>query len=148
MKVSLLLILPLVFLSISCSSNKASASASIPNAIEATAELVSQSETVVGTWQGMLPCADCPGISYTLQIFPDQTYQEKLVYLERSAEAVEQAGAWEVDASGVLNLEKPDGSGMIKFEIMPDALVMLDTVGKRINSDMAAMYRLKRINQK
>ncbi|MDX5422547.1 MAG: META domain-containing protein [Hymenobacteraceae bacterium] len=112
------------------------------------AEVVEQSKRVVGTWQGTLPCADCPGINYTLQLLPDQTFQEELVYQERHVEPFRQTGSWKIDKAGMLHLQKPSGVGMAKFELTPDALVMLDVKGRRITSNMGGMYRLLKVNGK
>ncbi|ARS35914.1 copper resistance protein NlpE [Pontibacter actiniarum] len=138
----LLPVLPLLFCAASCTTERPSEPVAAVQ--EATAEVVEQTAAVVGTWQGSIPCADCPGITYTLQLFPDHTYQETMVYQEREVEPVEQAGTWKVDASGTLRLQSPDSEGASAFKVMPDALVLLGGEGNTVEE----RYRLKRINKK
>lgn len=35
-------------------------------------------------YEGILPCADCPGLDTTITFYPDQTYTMKLIYQERN----------------------------------------------------------------
>lgn len=96
----------------------------------------------VGTWVGTIPCADCPGIDYTLELNPDSTYRERLVYQGRSATPFVQSGNWGV-GNGRVKLNK-QGSGNNQFVIEGENLVMLDMEGNRIESTHAEAYRLSR----
>lgn len=99
---------------------------------------------VVGTWAGTIPCADCPGISYTLRLEPDSTYRERMVYEGRSATPFVQTGEWDVNA-GRLRLNK-QSKGRSLFELAGDTLLMLDADGNRIKSPLADAYTLQKLN--
>lgn len=101
-------------------------------------------QVAVGTWVGTIPCADCPGIDYTLTLNPDSTYRERLVYQGRSATPFTQSGTWGV-LNGRVKLNK-QGTGNNQFAIEGEALVMLDSEGNRIESALAEAYRLRRQN--
>lgn len=101
-------------------------------------------QVAVGTWHGTIPCADCPGIEYSLELNPDSTYRERMVYQGRSATPFVQLGAWGV-SDGKVKLNKAD-TGQSQFSIDGDVLVMLDSEGNWIVSELADAYRLRRQN--
>lgn len=54
-----------------------------------------QLSSIVATYRGTQPCADCPGIEVILTLNSDNTYVQKSVYLERNS-ANEEKGTWTV----------------------------------------------------
>jgi heat shock protein HslJ/uncharacterized membrane protein len=94
---------------------------------------------------GYLPCADCPGIEYTLTLNMDGTYSESLFYTDRSAQAVVRSGAFTIDGEMVI-LDKRD-AGMKFFARHPRGLLMLDTNRNIITGDLSEQYILSRIAQ-
>ena len=48
-----------------------------------------------GTFAGMLPCADCPGINTELTLNPDGTYQLRETYLKNAPKTFVSAGKWD-----------------------------------------------------
>ena len=97
---------------------------------------------VAGKYGGYLPCADCPGIEYTLTLYRDHTYSESLFYTDRSAQAVVRSGAFAIDGEMVI-LDKRD-AGMKFFARHPRGLLMLDTNRNIITGDLSERYRLSR----
>jgi heat shock protein HslJ/uncharacterized membrane protein len=95
-----------------------------------------------GKYGGYLPCADCPGIEYTLTLYRDGTYSESLFYTDRSAKAIVRSGAFAIDGEMVI-LEKHD-AGMKFFARHPQGLLMLDTNRNIITGDLSAQYILFR----
>ncbi|MDN3669175.1 copper resistance protein NlpE N-terminal domain-containing protein [Echinicola jeungdonensis] len=96
-----------------------------------------------GTFYGVLPCADCPGISYELQINPDSTYTEKVVYQERSEEILSHGGNIVFANKGILTLsDKYERESMRKFKFEGDSLIMLDNSGKEVSGRLAQYYVL------
>jgi len=85
---------------------------------------------------GDLPCADCPGIRYLLNLWPDQVFHLRRAYLGRDMD-VDTIGRWHADAArGAIVLE--DGSDApLSFEIRGDGgLRLLASDGSRIESDL------------
>ena len=61
------------------------------------------------TFIGELPCADCPGIRYQLDLFPDQTFFSRMIYEERNT-SFDELGKWEISKDGkTLNLLSSEG---------------------------------------
>lgn len=100
-------------------------------------------ETVSGTWQGTIPCADCPGIEYELTLKPDKTYREQSVYLEEDVQPFIDAGNWEINKDSVITLGK-EGEGMRYFKFTGEALKVLDAQKQPITTGLAEFYILKR----
>lgn len=91
---------------------------------------------------GYLPCADCPGIEYTLTLNRDGTYSESLFYTDRSAQAIACSGAFTIDGEVVI-LDKRD-AGMKFFARHPRGLLVLDTNRNIITGDLSEQYILSR----
>ena len=96
-----------------------------------------------GTYTGVLPCADCPGIEHHLDLFPDRAYYLRRVYQGKHDGSFDDIGAWEVTAAGrtlVLHGEREDRP---RFAIKDaKTLTQLDLEGRPIVS--AANHDLKR----
>jgi uncharacterized lipoprotein YbaY/heat shock protein HslJ len=92
-------------------------------------------------FEGTLPCADCPGIRYRLDLAPDHSYRIGMTYLERDTDH-EEAGRWEVDGQNRLMLKGQNGITDRFLIVDPSTLEKLDGEGKPIKS--AFNYRLKR----
>jgi len=92
-----------------------------------------------GTYQGTLPCADCPGIRYVLTLKEDNTYQLKTQYLERSDSVNTDSGTFEWDKSGSQITLANRGE---KFQVGENQLFHLDMEGNRITGNLAEHYIL------
>jgi uncharacterized membrane protein len=98
---------------------------------------------MIGVWSGVIPCADCPGINYSLSLNKDNTFEETMTYQERDVDPFTRTGTWNI-TDGTLTLIGPDTT-RTQFDLsIGGELNMLDQSGKRITSNLADMYRLKR----
>lgn len=99
-------------------------------------------------FSGLLPCADCPGIRWTLNLFGDGVFHERLEYLESSATGgssfFDDSGRWAIAGGGSV-LELTGGGGTPeRFAILDrDTLRKLDGEGRPIESKLN--YDLKRV---
>lgn len=50
-----------------------------------------------GSYEGILPCADCPGLHTIIDLKSDNTFHMEEIYLERSEEPLITEGTWELD---------------------------------------------------
>lgn len=97
---------------------------------------------------GLLPCADCPGIRWTLNLFGEGVFHERLEYLESSATGgssfFDDAGRWAIVADGsVLELTGEGGTPQ-RFAIRGrDTLRKLGGEGRPIESKLN--FDLKRV---
>ncbi len=92
-----------------------------------------QLSSIVATYRGRQPCADCPGIDAILTLNSDNTYVQKYVYLERNNTS-EEKGTWSVvvgtpkDAKAQLVQLTSMGNGTKMYYLISDnQLVPLDS---------------------
>lgn len=95
------------------------------------------SDQVIAAWEGEIPCADCPGILYSLDLKKDKNYSEKLVYLEKSVEPFVNSGTWSIGADSVITLTPATNEGSTQFLLYNGEQVqMLDGDGKKIETQL------------
>ena len=88
------------------------------------------------TFEGVTPCADCPGIRLTINVRQDRTYTLRRIYLERST-SFEEHGTWSYDAQrSLLTLTPPKGAPERFRVTFESTLHMLDTNDKPLPSSM------------
>lgn len=96
-----------------------------------------------GTYQGTLPCADCPGIRYTITLNDDDTYVVKTRYLERGDSVFTESGtfAWDENGGKITLADRGE-----KFQVGENKLFHLDMEGNRITGTLAEHYVLTKIS--
>ena len=96
-----------------------------------------------GTYEGILPCADCEGIKTVVTINKDNTYVAKETYVGRSETVYESKGSFSWDENGqkiiLDNNRNP-------YFVGENILTHLDKNGNMIKGNLAASYILQRIN--
>ncbi len=101
-----------------------------------------------GTYIGMVPCADCEGILTQIQLKADNTYEMATQYMGKSKEIYRKKGAIEWNASGnkfrLVGANTP--SGDMHYQVGENVLIQLDQQGKRIEGELAEIYRLPKYN--
>jgi copper homeostasis protein (lipoprotein) len=94
------------------------------------------------TFVGTLQCADCPGIYYQLDLFPDGAFVARSTYQERDV-AVDDIGRWVLSSDGRVVVMKGASDRPVMLAIRDDnTLVMLDAEGDEIGSTLD--YTLRR----
>jgi len=95
-----------------------------------------------GIWLGMLPCADCEGIDYQINLKNDYTFKQKSVYKGKSDEIFSDEGRWGFVSDSVIALSGNEDYKM--FLIQQNHLVMLDQDGNKIESSFEERYHLSK----
>lgn len=97
---------------------------------------------ITGTYQGTLPCADCPGMDYQVSLYDDHTFSELVAYQGRGqGVASVETGTWKQTSDSTVMLQKKTDSS--SFLAAEGKLLLLDTKGKRIEGVLASNYILK-----
>ncbi len=95
-----------------------------------------------GSYAGVLPCADCPGINLKLTLGADGQYELSRQYQDRQARPDIVRGRFQwLPGDGGIQLEG-DGS---RWRVGENRLFMLDTNGQTITGPLAEHYILKRV---
>jgi len=90
------------------------------------------------SFAGTLPCADCPGIRYQLNLLPDQVYFLRMTYLDRGSDAVfDDLGRWILGSDRQTLLLRGSREAPLFLRIDTDSrLTMLDRKGLPIESEL------------
>ncbi|HSE58594.1 MAG TPA: copper resistance protein NlpE N-terminal domain-containing protein [Nitrospiraceae bacterium] len=94
------------------------------------------------TFVGVLPCADCPGIRYQLNLWPDGLFFLRTTYLERPVAAGEtnmfdEIGLWSFSADRRTLTLRGSRAARESFTVVrPDLLRKLDQKGRLIESEL------------
>lgn len=96
-----------------------------------------------GSFHGLLPCADCPGIACTLTLNADQTCSIEQRYMDRELESTMTHGTFQYKRSGQIILTEPI-VGMHHLQVVDETLVMVDEAGQQIQTDFPERYVLTR----
>lgn len=91
------------------------------------------------TYAGLLPCADCPGIQYQLNLRSDHRYRLRLVYVDRDT-AFNTHGRWYLvkDGTRLVLREAETASSPRKWAVLGEGrrLRMLGSSGKPVQSEL------------
>ena len=95
------------------------------------------------SFSGDLPCADCEGIRYRLNLFPDRAFYLGTAYLGRGGRETFDLGSWDLSSNGRILILQGGREAPLLFRVSsPDALTRLDLQGDDIDS--ALNYSLRR----
>ena len=93
-----------------------------------------------GSYQGVIPCADCPGIKVTLQLDANQQYQLSRYYQERADEPEQTSGQFRWSSDG--RTIQLDDAANSQFLVGENRILQLNPQGERISGELAAQYWL------
>jgi uncharacterized lipoprotein NlpE involved in copper resistance len=94
-----------------------------------------------GTYQGVLPCADCEGIAVKLEISYDGGFHKTMQYLGKDADIFEFTGDYTWNEAG--NAIILEGLNLAdQYFVAEERLILLDSDGQRITGHLAGHYVL------
>lgn len=96
----------------------------------------------LGTYEGTLPAADCPGIQTTLTLNPDGTYKVHLKYIDRDSE-FDEKGAFTVKGN-LLTLIPSDGGQPEYYKVEENRVRRLDAEKQPVTGPLAENYILQK----
>lgn len=96
----------------------------------------------LGTYEGTLPGADCPGIETTLALAPNGSYTLHMKYLERET-AYDEKGAFEVKGN-LLTLIPSDGGQPAYYKVEENRLRHLNADRQPVTGELAEYYVLQK----
>ncbi|MFA7681162.1 MAG: copper resistance protein NlpE [Pigmentiphaga sp.] len=96
-----------------------------------------------GVYEGVVPCADCPGIEHRLTLEQSGGYQLETRYLERSPapQIVQGSFTWN-EAGSTIRLDQ--AGSRLRFQVGENRLWMLNQAGERISGPLAEHYILNK----
>lgn len=99
--------------------------------------------TVSGMYEGVLPCADCPGIETTLSFDNDSNVSKTVLYQDSKGAAETEKGKWKLNGPYVEVTFKDNQTEF--YLIKTDSTIaILDQDKKEIQSELASHYILSK----
>lgn len=137
----------LLVLAVSCqqqSNNKAeSKTDSVKNAV-ANSHNAKNSLDYIGTYKGILPCADCDGLDTEITINENSTFSIKTKYVGKGDKIFELKGNFDWNKSGNMIILREVKNGPNKYFVGENTLTQLDLSGKKITGNLASAYILSK----
>lgn len=96
-----------------------------------------------GAYEGVIPCADCPGIETKLTLNQDKTFELSVLYQDREKQPTLTKGAFSFDESGSIITLDQNGNNT-SYKVKEGCLAMLDADGKEIEGGLKANYILNK----
>lgn len=94
-----------------------------------------------GTYKGVFPAADCPGIETTLTLNPDKTFALHSVYIDKNS-SFDEKGTYTVEED-LLTLQE-EGGELSYYSIEEKRLRKLDMEKQKITGELAEHYVLEK----
>lgn len=94
-----------------------------------------------GTYEGVLPCADCSGIKTILTLRDDTTYDLSTEYLEKGEGAIETSGVYTLEED-VITLTTPSTNEETYYKILDGKLALLNLDKELNEGELADKYIL------
>ncbi len=130
-KLSLVAICALAMIMASCTNNQS----------KSNEQQEESTQDFYGTYQGVLPCADCPGIKTVLTLRDDTTYDLSTEYLEKGDGEVVTSGVYTLE-NDVITLITPSTNEETYYKILDGKLAFLSPDKQLIEGELADKYIL------
>ncbi|RFS22387.1 hypothetical protein DVR12_11275 [Chitinophaga silvatica] len=138
------LLLAIGLFALACNNKRAGSNSDSTNNTTGTHQMTK----LTGTFQGTIPCADCPGINYQITLFDDHTFSELTSYQAKGMNvegipmnvANVENGTWkQLSDSTIMIQRKADNASFLAED---GHLLLLDPKGRRIEGVLAGNYVL------
>lgn len=143
---SIYIILFAISLFFSCKDHKKNTEDLSISELEAMSDNSMTSLDWAGTYEGVLPCADCEGIKTTMTINKDNTFAAREIYIGKKDSVIESKGRFKWDEKGQI-IAFSDKKRHSYF-VGENTLIHLDSNGDKITGDLADKYVLTKSEEK
>lgn len=96
-----------------------------------------------GTYNGTIPCADCPGIKTVLKLNNDNSYALTTQYIDKQKDPATVTGTFIWDDTGSIIILDKKGNNT-RYKVQEGSISMLDLEGNAIGGELSAHYILKK----
>lgn len=129
-----------------CQSNSNNSSASSSSTDSSYVDTTHTSQTALdwaGTYEGVVPCADCSGIKTTIMLNDNETFTYSAEYLDKNTTVQDSGKFMWHDNGSIVHLMGKDLN--TKYKVGENLLIQLDTEGKVIEGAIAEKYYLIKV---
>lgn len=144
MKNQILMLAMAAFILLSCEKKQEEVITNSPTENSSDSHNAKNSLDILGTYKGVLPCADCEGIETEITLLADETYTKKIKYKGKDEKVFEEIGdyTWKEDGNTLI-LEGID-SDPIEYMVRENSLMQMDMQGNKITGDLSEKYILNK----
>jgi len=96
-----------------------------------------------GEYEGVIPCADCPGIKLSITLKKGDEYKMDYVYQDKENGTHSESGKFTWDETNTKITLK--NAPFEKYMVAENKLILLDGTGNIITGELADLYVLKKI---
>lgn len=123
-------------LAVSCSKKEEKVVTPAETPVEQTVSTDVKSENDV-TFEGTIPCADCPGIKTKLELdWEDKTFELESVYLETKEGEFKSKGTFETsEDKSFVTLKEANSTEVKVFYVTEDAAYLVEKVGDKTTKE-------------
>lgn len=118
--------------------------AKMDSIVEEAAHNAKKSMDYIGTYKGVLPCADCEGLETVLCINENNTYKLQTRYLGKGDKVFEQKGTFSWDDKGIKIILNDIENAPNQYFVGENKVTQLDMSGKLITGKSALQYVLSK----
>lgn len=97
-----------------------------------------------GTYNGILPCNNCPGVITTIKLNNDKTFEKAAFYIDTKDGYINEKGTFSFTEDGGTVILKSD-KATTKLAVGENRLELLNEEGKRNSSESAVNYQLRKM---
>ena len=113
--------------------------------VAVTSEVQDTLTSFYGTYEGVLPAADCEGIKTVLTLRNDTTYELVSEYLgSKEEQPITTSGVYEKNDSDVVVLITPSSGEKTYYKVVADGMALTDSTGVLNEGELANLYILKK----
>ena len=97
-----------------------------------------------GSYSGVIPCANCPGIETSITLNADETYYMSWKYIEKENIATQNSGTfrWNADGNTITLGNMDKDKYPVQYKVGENQLIQLDISGNITTGNLAQNYIL------
>lgn len=107
-------------------------------------EVVADSASYLGTYEGTFPCADCGGKVTELTLNEDTTYDLNYRFEGKKDAPVHENGTYEVQGDSLIICVTPSSGYKTYYRVVEEGVALTDSTGKLNAAELAPFYVLKK----
>ncbi|NGP75490.1 hypothetical protein G3570_02520 [Balneolaceae bacterium YR4-1] len=94
------------------------------------------------SYGGVIPCADCEGIAYSLSFYANSRFQSESMYIGKSNKTFISEGSWQTAGDSTITLLPEEGDSR-RLKVVGGEFLLLDRLGEEIEGKLASRYMLR-----
>lgn len=99
------------------------------------------------SYGGVIPCADCEGIAYSLSFYANSRFRSESMYIGKSNEKFAREGSWKTTGDSTITLLPKEGEPR-RLKVVGDEFLILDRAGEEIEGNLASRYMLRNMEHR